>query len=157
MFHNQSFGYGPDTMQGHSFKEGCGRRGHRFGPPWMRHRFAEAFNRHFNRVPVNIEETDTAFELSLFAAGLQKELIRVYVKDDVLTVAYQAKEQQEMPDEPWQFNRREHAPGAFERSFQLNGKVKTAEITSSYTDGILRITLPKDPATNSPAQNIQVG
>ena len=50
----------------------------------------------------------------------------------------------------------EYSQGSFERQFRLNNKVITETISASYADGILKVTLPKNPATNKPAQNITV-
>lgn len=104
--------------------------------------------------PVNIDETDQAYTLSLFAAGIAKQQVRLTVKDDVLTVAYQPDQTE--TDAPAGKTYQEHQQGAFERQFRLNDKVLTEQISASYTDGILRVTLPKNPETNKPAQTINV-
>jgi HSP20 family protein len=130
-----------------------GKFGHRFGGgkgQWMKH-FGGMFGQ--NRPSVNIEETDEAFTLHLYAAGLSKEAIKLSVKDDVLTIAYSAPETDEQTDK---FSHREYTSGSFERLFQLNDKVLTGQISAAYNDGILKVTLPKDPETNKPAQQVNV-
>jgi HSP20 family protein len=135
---------------------GCGGRarhwgkhfGHRAGPPWAR-----------QPVPVNIETTDASFVLTLFAAGLVKENIQLQVQDDVLTIAYQGADAgpetgEAAPDA--RYTRREFRNAAFERAFQLNGKVLVEGITAQYAEGILTVMLPKNPATTQPAQAIPV-
>ena len=42
----------------------------------------------FAQPPVNLEETDDEYIISLFAAGLNKEQVTLTVKDDVLRIAY---------------------------------------------------------------------
>jgi len=116
----------------------------------------QRFGGGFRRVPVNIEETDSSFELSLFAPALIKEHISISVKDDVLTVAYNAPEQQEEKNATGNYKRREYSNGSFERTFMLNGKVLTDNISAAYNDGILKISLPKNPETNKPAQTVSV-
>lgn len=128
-----------------------GQRGHRGGPPWAK------FFSAFQPVPVNIETTETSFVLTLFAAGLVKENISLTVQNDVLTIAYQgADAASEDNDADPRYTRREFRNASFERAFQLNGKVLTEGITAAYADGILTATLPKNPATNQPAQTIGV-
>jgi HSP20 family protein len=133
-----------------------GQRGHRGGPPW-----AKFFGGAWQPVPVNIETTETSFVLSLFAAGLVKENISLTVQNDVLTIAYQgtdaAPNNSDVADAPDQrYTRREFRNASFERAFQLNGKVLTESIAATYADGILTVTLPKNPATNQAAQTIGV-
>jgi len=136
----------------------CGSWGRgKSGGPWGRGKFAGFRSRYMggSQPPVNIDETDDAYTISLFAAGLAKEQVRLTVKDDVLTVGYQPNNQPEQ-GEPTGSTYQEHRQGAFERQFRLNDKVLTEQISASYTDGILRVTLPKNPDTNKPAQTIAV-
>ncbi|WP_018627410.1 Hsp20/alpha crystallin family protein [Niabella aurantiaca] len=156
MFTNQSIS-GP-TQSGSfdpRFKQrGCffGKKfgGHAFGGghPWM-HKLHQYMN---DAKPANIEEAASAFIISLYAAGLQKEHFKISVNEDVLTVAYT------VPDSaaPGNFIYQEYRPASFERSFQLSNKVLTNEISASYTDGVLKITLQKNPETNKPGQEIKV-
>ena len=144
-------------------KGGCGRgpwgRG-KFGGPWGHGKFgggwAGRFAGGFNQVPVNIEETDTDYFVSLYAAGLVKENIKLAVKDDVLTISYSGNESSEETGNTTNYTYQEYNSRSFERSFKLNDKVLTENITASYTDGILKVTLPKNPETNKPAQTISV-
>ena len=106
-----------------------------------------------NRKAANIEETDTAFIISLYAAGLHKNSFAISVTEDVLTIKYTAATAE---SNPHHYAHLEYQPASFERSFQLNGKVITDNISATYIDGVLSVTLPKNPATNKPAQQVKV-
>lgn len=152
MHHNQAFQGG--------YKGGCGSWGQHKGQ-WNKGKFAEMWKNkmsRFNQPPVNIEETDNEYVISLFAAGLAKEKVTLSVKNDVLTIAYPGPTQAGNPEAAGQpnYSYQEHSQGAFDRQFQLNNKVLTNSISASYADGILKVTLPKNPATNIPAQTIPV-
>ncbi|RBQ02649.1 Hsp20/alpha crystallin family protein [Pedobacter miscanthi] len=134
------------------FGEGEGKFGRHFGGPFGHHKFG-MFNQGFRKVPVNIEETENNFIIELFAPALLKESLKVVTKDDVLTVSYQPKEE---ADAAKKYSRREYSNGAFERAFALNGKVLSENISAGYADGILKITLPKNPETNIPEKDILV-
>lgn len=99
----------------------------------------------------NIEETDEAFVISLYAAGIRKEAVHIHVKDDVLEVSYKPGETTapEMAS-------REHSDNPWKRGFRLNGKVLTENISAAYKDGVLRITLPKNPDTNTKPVTVTV-
>lgn len=135
----------------------------KFGGYWGRGKFngfRERFAERFAQPPVNIEDTNDTYIISLFAAGLAKEQVTLTVKDDVLTIAYPgANAGQEANAETGsktKYTYQEYRQGAFERSFQLNNKVLTDSISASYANGILTVLLPKNPATNVPAQTITV-
>jgi HSP20 family protein len=107
-----------------------------------------------NRKAANIEENETAFKISLYAAGLVKSNFTISVSNDVLTIAYQAVVTDATDKTHYAYQ--EYEPGDFERSFQLNGKVLTDQLSAAYTDGVLIVTLPKNPDTNKPAQQVEV-
>lgn len=107
-----------------------------------------------NRPPVNIEENSAFFTLQLYAAGLKKELFKIELKDNILTIAYEVSLTDS--DSEGQYMYREFAPQSFNRSFQLNEQVSTVNLTASYEDGILTIILPKDQTAFKPTQNIKV-
>ena len=118
--------------------------------PW-----GKAFGGPFgNRKAVNIEENESEFVISLFAAGLIKSNFKVSASDDVLTIAYAVPQESETTQSKYTYQ--EYEPGSFERSFQLNGKALTENMHAVYADGVLKVTLPKNPETNKPAQEIDV-
>lgn len=138
--------------------EGCrehfrSRFGEAFGGGFKGGPWGDGFRRRMaGRKSVNIEEAPDHYLLSLYAAGLKKELFSISVSDDILTVSYQPQAE----ETPSNFIYEEYRPVQFKRSFQLNGKVLTDQITASYTDGVLGVILPKNPEAQSPAQEIRV-
>lgn len=148
-FNNQTTGN--DTFQQSFAGRGCGGfKGGKMGkglPPWAQ-RFASAFT---GNVPVNIEENDNAYLLRLYAAGLVKENFALSVNNDVLKVTYTSPKKPEV-----NYAYSEYALTDFERMFQLNNNVLTQNISANYADGVLIVTLPKNPDTVKPAQNINV-
>lgn len=140
-------GFGPNGGSGPSFGPGaCGPQG-RFG----RGSFGP------RRVPVNIEETEDAFVLTLHAAGIQRDRLDISVKDDILTMHYQGEATETAEaNKARHFTRLEAHNRAFERQFALKGKVVIDHITAHYIDGVLTVKLPKNPQTNQPVQKIKL-
>ena len=101
--------------------------------------------------PVNITETDTSYNISLFAPSLSKEHISISTQHDILYVKYKVEEK---PDE--QFTRREYRTHEIDRSFDLKGKVDVERIKATYTDGVLKLELPKTEAAKRPAQEVHI-
>ena len=157
MFNRQETADRP-YQQSQSQYRGCGRFGKKFGSILGdaledKTQWRNAFNGGFgNRKAANIEETGNTFIISLYAAGLQKKDFNISVTGDVLTIKYTAAGESSQQ----QYAHLEYEPGSFQRSFQLNGKVITDSISATYIDGVLKVTLPKNPETNKPAQQVNV-
>lgn len=151
MYYNQTAQNTQHSNKFENFDRKCGGFfGKKFGDhsPWAR-KFAGNFG---NKIPVNIEEQDEAYYLHVYAAGLAKENFTLSIKDDVLSIAYKAADSKEES----KYSHQEFAASNFERLFQLNNNVITENISAAYTDGVLKVTLPKNPETTKPAQKVTV-
>ncbi|WP_026704325.1 Hsp20/alpha crystallin family protein [Flavobacterium soli] len=105
--------------------------------------------------PVNIRETDNAYEVELSAPGNKKEDFNINVENDLLTISSQFSENK--TEEVGKYTRREFSFSAFQRSFTLPETVKDDDIKATYEDGILKITLPKkEEALPKPKRTIEI-
>ncbi len=93
---------------------------------------------------VDIVEKDNAFLATVDLPGLKKEDIEISLEDGVLTIAGERKfEHEESPEEGKSFRRIERSYGSFKRSFTLPRGVDFASIDATFTDGVLKLSLPK--------------
>jgi len=90
---------------------------------------------------VNIIENDKNFVLEFAAPGVKKDDFNINLENQVLTVSRETKEEKEVKKE--NYTRKEFTYGSFSRSFTLPKSVKFENIAADYSQGILRITLPK--------------
>lgn len=104
--------------------------------------------------PVNIKETDKAYELHLVAPGLKKEDFKLNLEQNILTVSFEKKEEANEQTEKW--IRNEYHTRSFKRSFTLNEKANTSGITAKYEDGVLYVTIAKKETETQAAQQINV-
>ena len=106
--------------------------------------------------PVNIQETDKSYDLHLVAPGLKKEDFKIGVEQNTLNISFEQKaENNEQPqDSKWLRN--EYRTRSFKRSFTLNDKIETGNISAKYADGILVVTLPKKENSEPVKQEISV-
>jgi len=105
---------------------------------------ASNFTRLDTFVPrVDIVETDKSYEIHLAAPGMKKEDFKVELTEGRLTVSGERKFQKEEGDKKT-YHRVETQYGSFMRSFILPDDVKVDSISAEYTDGILKLYLPKD-------------
>ncbi|MBA3829060.1 MAG: Hsp20/alpha crystallin family protein [Taibaiella sp.] len=109
----------------------------------------------FSATPVNIQETDKAYELQLIAPGLKKEDFKLSMDGDILNISYDHKaETTEQKEVKWVRN--EYKFRSFKRSFTINDAVDSNSIGATYADGILFVTLPKKEVSEPKVQNITV-
>lgn len=94
--------------------------------------FGVGFRRPKYNVPVNISETETAYEVQVFATGFSKEQIKLAVKEDVLIITGE-KEIENAP----KFTQQEFPVKTFERAVALNRKVDVELITARHEAGML--------------------
>ncbi len=105
--------------------------------------------------PVNIQETDKTYEVSLVAPGLKKEDFKIAVDRDLLKISYDHKEETtEQQENKW--IRNEYRMKSFKRTFTLNEKIDSANISAKYADGILAVSLPKKETAEPTAHEITI-
>jgi HSP20 family protein len=107
--------------------------------------------------PVNIQETDKGYELSLIAPGLSKEAFKVNIDKNILSISYQQPEEKATPENEVKWLRKEFKQRSFKRSFTLSEKTDANGITAKYADGILVLNLPKKDQVEEKATEITVG
>ncbi|MBS1772317.1 MAG: Hsp20/alpha crystallin family protein [Bacteroidetes bacterium] len=104
--------------------------------------------------PVNIKETDNAYEVHVVAPGLKKEDFKLNIEDNVLKIAFEQNEENKEQDGKWLRN--EYRYRSFKRSFTLNDTINADAISAKYNDGILNIVLPKKETTEKTTKDITV-
>ena len=104
------------------------------------------------RAPVNIYKTGNSFEIMLFAPGRVKENFNVKTQGTDVVVSYKPQEGLQSPD----WIKKEYSRGAFERTFTINDTVDINNITATYVDGVLQVSLPIIPGKEIPQQDIPV-
>ena len=88
----------------------------------------------------DIVESEDEYKILLDLPGLAKKEIGIALKNNVLTV----KGEREITiAEGEEFRRQERKRGAFARSFALPENVNSAEISASFRNGVLTVSMPK--------------
>ena len=91
---------------------------------------------------VNIKEDDDSYLIEVAAPGMSKESFAVNIDGDRLLITSEMKDEKQSNDE--NYSRREFSYQSFQRSFTLpHSSIDSERITAKYTDGILKINLPK--------------
>ena len=90
---------------------------------------------------VDISETEQEFLIKAELPGLNKEDVKVNMKDNVLTL--QGSRKQESETKAHHYHRIERSYGNFLRSFTLPENIDTNKLKANFNDGILEIKIPK--------------
>ena len=111
--------------------------------------FFEDFSRNLfndfksNLIKTDIHETDNEYLVEAELPGIPKENIQVTYEDGVLTISGQQQIDTVDEDKKGKLIRSERSLTSVRRQYLLEN-VKEDEIKASYSEGILKLTLPKD-------------
>jgi len=121
----------------------------------MQHNWRAAQDRATNfSVPVNILETEKNYELHVVAPGLKKDDFKISLDKNLLSISFEHNEEQNAQEGKW--IRSEYRTRSFKRTFTMNEKVDSAQISAKYNDGVLVVNLPKKENVAATAQQISV-
>ncbi len=99
-------------------------------------------SRSSNNMRTDIIEKENEYELSMELPGFNKEDIRMELKDGYLMISANKNTDNEVKDDKGHVIRRERYQGNCSRSFYV-GDVKEEDIKASFTNGELKVSLPK--------------
>ncbi len=102
----------------------------------------------------DIYETDEAIIVVMDLPGVQKDNIDISLEKNVLTVTgFVLLESPEGYTQAFS----EYNVGDYERSFRISNQIEQAKIEAEYTNGVLRLSLPKAEAAKKRKISIKVG
>jgi HSP20 family protein len=90
---------------------------------------------------VDISETPEAFIVRAELPGVTANDVKLNMSNNVLTLYGEKK--QEAEDNSKNYYRIERSYGSFERSFSFPREVQEDNISATYKDGVLTVTIPK--------------
>ena len=93
------------------------------------------------RPVVDIYEEDANLVIKADLPGVDKDHVKVDLKDNVLTLNGERSFENEVKED--KYYRKERAYGKFQRSFALPTDVDPDKIKAEFKDGVLKIDVPK--------------
>lgn len=107
-----------------------------------------------NSMPMDVKETEHAFEVMLDLPGVKKEDIHINVNDDCLTIS--AERTATKKEENENIKRTERYHGRWTRTFPLPDNVDENLIEAKNDNGVLTITLPKTEKEMKSLKKVEV-
>ena len=88
---------------------------------------------------LDVRETDDAFIVEASIPGIEPDNLNINLLNNRLTIEGEVRQE----EQKGQFHLRERPYGRFYRSIQLPTPVNSEQIEASYTNGVLRLHVPK--------------
>jgi HSP20 family protein len=105
--------------------------------------------------PVDIYEDEHNIVLKVEAPGIDQKDLDVRIENNTITIRGERKFEKETKEE--NYHRVERRYGSFQRSFGLPNTVNPEQVTASYENGILTVTLAKRAEAKPKQIKVNVG
>jgi HSP20 family protein len=89
----------------------------------------------------DVKETDQNLVVHAELPGVPKERVKVEFDNNILTISGERTYENKVEGEKW--HRTERSYGKFSRSIAMPEGVDPAQISATYKDGVLEVTVPK--------------
>lgn len=103
----------------------------------------------------DIIDNGDSYTLEADLPGFNKNDIALDITGDVLTIKAERHSEHEEKDKKQKYVRCERSYGSYSRAFDIS-EVDSDKITAKYSDGVLRLTLPKKEAPKSTSHRLEI-
>ena len=104
--------------------------------------------------PANITDKKDLYQIELAVPGMDKSDFTVKLDNNVLTIS--AEKKTENVAETDKMIRKEFSHRAFKRSFTIDNKIDSTNISARYKNGILTLELPKKEEVKNGTKEITI-
>ena len=117
---------------------------------------AEAPESGFFAPRIDIVELEDHYEISAELPGVDKKDIHITLEDGTLSITAEVNKE-EKEEKEGRLIRQERRYGKFMRSFALSNNIKESDISASYDDGVLKLSVPKTQEETPKKRRIEIG
>ena len=109
----------------------------------------------FDAFRTDIQDKGDSYLLEADLPGFKKEDIHIDLDGETMTISAERHSEHEEKDKEGNYLRCERSYGSFQRSFDISG-IEESGIAAEYTDGVLKLTMPKKNQTVSSARRLDI-
>ena len=107
-----------------------------------------------NLMKTDVRETEDAYEVDIDLPGFKKDEVTITVENGYLNIsAVKGLDKDETDKKTGKYIRQERYAGAMSRSFYVGTAVTVEDMGAKFENGILQITVPKEPKKELPRKN----
>ena len=92
----------------------------------------------------DVHEKDGKYILDVEMPGYKKDDVKISLFNGTMTISAEKHETNEEKDAKGRLLRQERYSGTCSRSFYVGDAIKETDVTASFSDGILKITIPTE-------------
>lgn len=130
---------------------------HPFGNLFRNNLWDSMIPEYINTVPsVNIKENKNDYQVDMAIPGMKKEDFNIDVEGNVMTIWCEKEEEATDDKDNGGFSRREYNYSSFSRSFTIPQNANAEKVVAKYSDGMLRLTVPKRVDSDKNGRKIKV-
>lgn len=123
-----------------------------FGVPGLNDRFGSLDS--LLRPSVDIAERDSEYVIRVEVPGVEEKDIKLSLDDHRLLIEGEKRQQNDTQEERYQ--RIERVYGSFRRVLDLPEDAKAEDIKATFSNGVLTVTLPRDPSVQPKRREIPI-
>ena len=103
---------------------------------------------------IDISEDDARFVVTAEVPGIEEKDVEILLGDDTLTIKGEKKSEHEGEEQG--VRRMERTYGSFRRTIAIDTPILADKVEATFKNGVLTVTLPKDPDAQSHLRRIPV-
>ena len=103
----------------------------------------------------DIQDKGDSYLLEADLPGFKKEDIHIDLDGETMTISAERHSKHEEKDAQGGYLRCERSYGSYQRSFDISG-IEESGLKAEYTDGVLKLTMPKKQQTVSSARRVEI-
>lgn len=104
---------------------------------------------------IDLSESEKGYLVSAELPGVKKEDIHITLENGVLTIEAESRDEHK-EEKDGRVLRQERRYGKFMRSFNIGTGIEQSEIQASFSDGILKLDIPRAVPPQSVSQEIPI-
>jgi HSP20 family protein len=104
---------------------------------------------------IDVSEKDDAVVVCAELPGLEEKDVEVTLTDNVLLIRGEKKQEKEERERGYTY--RERSYGSFERRVPIDAEVLADKVSAGFKNGVLTVTLPKNPEAQKHVRRIPIG
>ncbi|KAI8815233.1 HSP20-like chaperone [Cladochytrium replicatum] len=105
---------------------------------------------------VDVSENENEYLVRADLPGLKKEDVMIHLKDDILTISGERKEERSGEQDGGKVHFYERSFGNFSRQLKLPADVDVEKTSASMADGVLELKLGKKPEAKQSVRHIAI-